>query len=179
MKKLDSLGDRMKGYENAFRHYLPRRNYVMIRIDGCHFHTYTKGLKRPFDHGLIEDMDNTAKYLCQKIQGAKLAFVQSDEISILLADFCAAAASSLVVMALSTILAAPPTTADTVTTSGCTVMVPAKIPTAAAVCVTFAASSISSSVGSRFSSQQVKNLGQQLQQERESSDFILNPFYLK
>ena len=32
-------------------------------------------------------MDETAKYLCENIQGAKFAFVQSDEISILLTDF--------------------------------------------------------------------------------------------
>ena len=43
MPNRDSLGDRMKGYENAFRHYLPRRMPVIIRIDGKAFHTYTKG----------------------------------------------------------------------------------------------------------------------------------------
>jgi tRNA(His) 5'-end guanylyltransferase len=32
-------------------------------------------------------MDLTAKYLCANIQGAKLAYVQSDEISILMTDF--------------------------------------------------------------------------------------------
>lgn len=32
-------------------------------------------------------MDETAKYLCKNIQGAKFAFVQSDEISILMTDF--------------------------------------------------------------------------------------------
>ena len=84
----DELGDRMKkNYENRTRVLLPRRTYTIIRIDGKAFHTYTLGLKRPFDMGLIEDMDETAKYLCKKIQGAKLGFVQSDEISILLTDF--------------------------------------------------------------------------------------------
>jgi tRNA(His) 5'-end guanylyltransferase len=37
--------------------------------------------------GLIEDMDDTTAYLCKNIQGAKFAFVQSDEISVLLTDF--------------------------------------------------------------------------------------------
>lgn len=86
--KKDALGTRMKEfYENRTRFSLPRRTYTIIRIDGKAFHTYTKGLERPFDIGLIEDMDNTACYLCEKIQGAKMAFVQSDEISILLTDF--------------------------------------------------------------------------------------------
>jgi tRNA(His) 5'-end guanylyltransferase len=87
-KKMDALGDRMKDfYENRTRIYLPRRTYTVIRIDGKAFHTWTKGLKRPFDEGFINDMDETAKYLCKNIQGAKLAFVQSDEISIVLTDF--------------------------------------------------------------------------------------------
>lgn len=84
----DELGNRMKEfYENRTRIKLPRRTHTIIRIDGKAFHTYTRGLKAPFDDGLINDMDETAKYLCSKIQGAKLGFVQSDEISILLTDF--------------------------------------------------------------------------------------------
>ena len=84
----DTLGDRMKeNYENRTRISLPRRTYTIIRVDGKAFHTYTKGLTRPFDSGLIEDMDNTAAYLCKNIMGAKFAYVQSDEISILITDF--------------------------------------------------------------------------------------------
>lgn len=88
MAKFDSLGDRIKTYyENRSVNYLPRRSYTMMRIDGKAFHQYTRGLQRPFDAGLIDDMDETAIYLCKNIQGAKLAFVQSDEISILITDF--------------------------------------------------------------------------------------------
>jgi tRNA(His) guanylyltransferase len=84
----DSLGDRMKSYyEDRTRYTLLRRSYTLMRIDGKAFHTYTKGLKRPFDAGLIEDMNSTASYLCKNIQGAKFAYVQSDEISILITDF--------------------------------------------------------------------------------------------
>lgn len=84
----DTLGDRMKdNYEDRTRIFLPRRTYTIIRIDGKAFHTYTKGLERPFDESLINDMDETAMFLCKNIQGSKFAFVQSDEISILLTDF--------------------------------------------------------------------------------------------
>lgn len=76
-----------KNYENRTKVQLPRRTYTIIRIDGKAFHTYTKGCERPFDWGLVEDMNETAKYLCEKIQGAEIGFVQSDEISILLTDF--------------------------------------------------------------------------------------------
>src|SRR6476620_4819651 len=83
----DEMGDRFKRYESTFKSQLNRRTYTIIRVDGKAFHTYTKGLTRPFDEGLIEDMNATAVYLCENIQGAKLGYVQSDEISILVTDF--------------------------------------------------------------------------------------------
>lgn len=84
----DALGDRMKDqYESRTRYKLPRRTFTIIRVDGKAFHTFTKGLRKPFDQQLIECMDGTAKELCRKIQGAQFAYVQSDEISILLTDF--------------------------------------------------------------------------------------------
>jgi tRNA(His) 5'-end guanylyltransferase len=86
--KNDALGDRMKEfYEDRTRIKLPRRTFTIIRIDGKAFHTYTKGLQRPFDQGLIEDMNETTAYLCKNIQGAKFGYVQSDEISLVLTDF--------------------------------------------------------------------------------------------
>lgn len=84
----DQLGDRMKAfYEDRTRIKLPRRTYTIIRIDGKAFHTYTKGLKRPFDQGLIDDMNWTTEFLCKNIQGVKFGYVQSDEISLVLTDF--------------------------------------------------------------------------------------------
>lgn len=74
----------MKGYESAAKVVLPGKSYIIARIDGRAFHTYTKGLKRPFDEGLMQDMDLTAQHLCRHIQNAKLAYVQSDEISVLM-----------------------------------------------------------------------------------------------
>jgi len=83
----DNLGDRMKGYENINRYYLTRRMPCIIRVDGKAFHSFTKGFDRPFDHILNKSMQETAKYLCEKIEGCKLAYGQSDEISLLLTDY--------------------------------------------------------------------------------------------
>lgn len=77
----------MKDYEQRSRSYLQRRSYTAIRIDGKAFHTYTRGLKKPFDEGLVEDMQLTTKFLCENIQGCKLGYTQSDEISLILTDF--------------------------------------------------------------------------------------------
>ena len=87
MNKNDNLGNRMKGYEYISRNYLTKRLPVIIRLDGKAFHTFTKGLKKPFDDILIETMQETAKYLCENIQGCKLAYTQSDEITLLLTDY--------------------------------------------------------------------------------------------
>ena len=84
----DLLGNRMKNnFENRTRYFLPRRTYTLIRVDGKSFHTFTKGMDRPYDQNFTDIMDETAKFLCEEIQGCKLAYVQSDEISLLLTDF--------------------------------------------------------------------------------------------
>jgi tRNA(His) 5'-end guanylyltransferase len=88
MKKKDSLGDRMKErYEDRSRFFLPRRSPVIIRVDGKAFHTFTRGMKRPFDANFMKAMDNTCVALTKEIQGSVCGFVQSDEISVLLCDY--------------------------------------------------------------------------------------------
>lgn len=81
------LGDRMKRYEHAYRDYLPRRTYTLMRLDGRAFHSYLRGADKPFDREFAEHMSMLAVRLCEEIQGAKFAYTQSDEISILLTDF--------------------------------------------------------------------------------------------
>lgn len=83
----DSLGDRMKGYEDTFRFYLPKRMPLIVRVDGKAFHTFTRGLTRPFDYDFIDVMQQTALHLCDELQGVKLAYHQSDEISLLITDY--------------------------------------------------------------------------------------------
>ena len=84
----DSLGERMKTYYEAIpKTRLMRRTPVAIRIDGRAFHTFTKGFQKPFDEVLGNAMVRTMEYLCQNIQGAKLGYTQSDEITILLTDY--------------------------------------------------------------------------------------------
>lgn len=88
MSKNCPIMQRIKSnYESRSQTHLTRRIPVIMRVDGKAFHTYTKGLNKPFDGELMDDMDNTAIHLCQNIQGAKCAYVQSDEISILITDY--------------------------------------------------------------------------------------------
>ena len=81
------LANRMKEYEKRNQYYLQKRTPVAIRVDGRSFHTFTKGFKRPFDDVLIKTMQETAKYMCENMGNAKFAYVQSDEITIILTDY--------------------------------------------------------------------------------------------
>ena len=81
------LGDRMKEYENVNRFYLTRRMPLVIRVDGRAFHTFCKGLKKPYDRLFAKSMQATTFNLCKNIAGCKLAYTQSDEISLLLTDY--------------------------------------------------------------------------------------------
>ena len=84
----DPLGTRMKEqYERRAATYLPRRTFTIVRLDGKAFHTYTRGLDKPFDQQLMDDMSATTKYLCEEVEGAVFGYTQSDEISLLLTDF--------------------------------------------------------------------------------------------
>ena len=83
----DSLGARMKqNYELPFRTILPWRMPVIVRLDGRCFHTFTRqvGAVRPFDDTFIDNMADLALYLCKGVATMQFAYVQSDEISLLL-----------------------------------------------------------------------------------------------
>lgn len=83
-----SLGDRMKeNYEDRARFKLVRRMPVIIRLDGKAFHTLTRQCEKPFDERLADCMGKVAVDLCREIQGAKCAYTQSDEISVLVTDY--------------------------------------------------------------------------------------------
>ncbi len=84
----DSLGDRMKNqYEDRTRWMLPRRTWTIIRCDGKAFYSFTRGCMKPFDPALNYAMVEGTLRLVREAQGAKFAYLQSDEISVVLTDF--------------------------------------------------------------------------------------------
>ena len=83
-----SLGDRMKMYyEERSQTSLDRRTPVIMRLDGKAFHTVTKHCEKPFDDKLRNCLIRATRRLLSEMQGARCAFLQSDEISILLIDY--------------------------------------------------------------------------------------------
>jgi tRNA(His) guanylyltransferase len=80
----DDIGDRFKDYESCWDFTLPRRMPMVIRVDGRAFHSLK--MAKPFDPVFFQWMARTAHALCEEIQGARFAFFQSDEISVIVRD---------------------------------------------------------------------------------------------
>lgn len=76
----------MKAYEAATRFQLPIRMPVVIRLDGKAFHTLTRGCPRPFDPKLRDAMVQATQALLEEVP-ARMAYHQSDEVSLLLVDY--------------------------------------------------------------------------------------------
>lgn len=86
--KFNTLEDKCKYYQSVSDHVLMPNSYVLVHCDGRAFSSLIKKrFKRPFDDDFIFMMNETAKYLCENIGGCKMAYVQSDEISLVLTDF--------------------------------------------------------------------------------------------
>jgi tRNA(His) 5'-end guanylyltransferase len=79
----DTLGTYCKELENRFtKERADKTKPLLVRLDGRAFHTYTKGLKRPYDRRLSECMIETTKSLIEEFH-PRVGYTQSDEISLL------------------------------------------------------------------------------------------------
>ena len=81
-----SLADRMKMYESKNSTRLDAKIPVIIRVDGKGFSKYTKQFQKPFDDLLIQAMHYCAEKVSEELQGFRLAYAQSDEISFLVTN---------------------------------------------------------------------------------------------
>lgn len=90
----DDFGDRMKGYERQetsgqFDRTLP----LYVRIDGRGFSKFTRDMKRPYDERMSNAMIRTTAMLIERTN-ARVGYVQSDEISLLLVNDAKSAVES-------------------------------------------------------------------------------------
>ena len=81
------LGDRIKRYEAVSHQTATGRTPLMIRVDGRAFHTFTRGMDRPFDQAFISAMVSSAADVAMHMQGFKLGYVQSDEATFCITDY--------------------------------------------------------------------------------------------
>lgn len=78
----DGLAERMKLYEGAEsgRRLMPLLP-ALARLDGRAFHTFVRGLERPFNKRLSDLMIDTAAFLVRETS-ATVGYTQSDEITL-------------------------------------------------------------------------------------------------
>lgn len=80
--EFEAMGDRHKAFEaRETMHRLMPGLPVLVRLDGRAFHTFTRGLARPYDERLSRSMIETTKYLVDHTH-ASVGYTQSDEISL-------------------------------------------------------------------------------------------------
>lgn len=82
----DKIGDRIKRYEFSSKAILLPRSYIVLRVDGKAFHTFTRKMQKPFDDKLIEAMVKAGERTSKEMQGFKLGYHQSDEFTFVLTD---------------------------------------------------------------------------------------------
>ena len=83
-----TLKERMKFLQSLRDYKLYKDSYILCHIDGRAFSKMIKKrFKLPFDDEFMQMMDETAAYVCENVQGAKCAYVQSDEITIVITSF--------------------------------------------------------------------------------------------
>lgn len=81
-----SLGDRIKKYELITQFKLIPNSYIVLRVDGKAFHTFTRGMNKPFDDKLINAMTVAAQKTSKHMMGFRLAYCQSDECTFVITD---------------------------------------------------------------------------------------------
>ena len=83
-----NLEDKCQYYRSLTDYRLLPNSNILVMLDGKNFSRLIKNnFKKPFDDDFIDMMNQTAKFLCENVQGCKLAYVQSDEISLLITDY--------------------------------------------------------------------------------------------
>lgn len=83
-----SLEDKCLYYRGLTDYRLLPNSNIIAMVDGRAFSKLVKKrFNLPFDDNFITMMNETAKYVCEHVQGCKFAYVQSDEISFLITDY--------------------------------------------------------------------------------------------
>ena len=85
MEENTTLKDKCREYQKRRDYHVDADKFIIAHIDGRSFSKMIKNkFQKPFDRDFINMMNETASYLCAMVQGVHLAYVQSDEISLLI-----------------------------------------------------------------------------------------------
>jgi tRNA(His) 5'-end guanylyltransferase len=81
----DPVGDDVKALELATPSVIPSDKFIVVRLDGRSFHTFTRPFDKPIDADLTRAMVLMTHDVCKEF-GACLGYTQSDEATFILAQ---------------------------------------------------------------------------------------------
>lgn len=74
-----TLESKCREHQKTADYHLDTAKPIIVHIDGRSFSKRVKNkFKKPFDERFINMMNETAKYLCQNVQGVQIGYVQSE-----------------------------------------------------------------------------------------------------
>lgn len=82
----EKLADKCKYYQELANYKLMPNGYILAHLDGRGFSNYCKRFEKPFDKIFVNAMNESAIYVAKNVQNCKLAYVQSDEITLVIVD---------------------------------------------------------------------------------------------
>lgn len=85
MNKL-RFADKMRDMQQSSDFRLPENSYIILQLDGKAFHTWTRGLKVPFDSRFVDGMNEVALKVASTVSNIRFGYVQSDEINLVMTD---------------------------------------------------------------------------------------------
>lgn len=77
-----NLEEKVMYYRGLTDYRLMPKTPIILFLDGRGFSMFTNKFKKPYDSNFINMMNETAKFLCENIDGCKIGYTQSDEISL-------------------------------------------------------------------------------------------------
>lgn len=87
MENKETLKEKCEALRKTTDYRLPKKTYVMGMLDGKNFSRLIKNnYEKPFSDRFIMMMNETAKYVCENVQGCCFAYTQSDEITFVITD---------------------------------------------------------------------------------------------
>ena len=78
------LSQKIRSFESSYNQHLAANKPWILRLDGSSFKNYTSHFQKPFDKRFTDSLVGTSAYLLERTN-ARLAFCQSDEISLVFA----------------------------------------------------------------------------------------------
>lgn len=81
-----SLGDRMKMYESVYERRMLAGVPHIVRLDMVAGHTFTRNMDKPYDELFHDCMRTAVIELLEQCPNARMAYAQSDEITLVLND---------------------------------------------------------------------------------------------